>query len=66
MSYIEFGEDWTKKGDFLCLFIIISFPSHERGNFGAGSIMGDWAGLPPRIFNLKTISKNEFYSKFVK
>ena len=30
MSYIEFGEDWTKKVDFLCLFIIISFPSHER------------------------------------
>ena len=23
---MKFGEDWTKKVDFLCLFIIISFP----------------------------------------
>ena len=30
MSYIKFGKDWTKKVDFLCLFIIISFPSYER------------------------------------
>ena len=30
MSYIELGEDWTKKVDFLSLFIINSFPSHER------------------------------------
>ena len=34
MSDMKFGEDWTKKVDFLCLFIIISFPSYERPPWG--------------------------------